>query len=413
MNLFHRVTASIVTLISVFVTMSCVQQEYEISEENLNLEVTIFEEGAQIPLGSTGEMNMKDMLETFGQSESAEHLNSTGENGEYFYEMSENLDLSECLTESGELTSEPVVRYLDLSSVRETMNFGSSDAALNNARLCVDFQTNIGKASVADLTITPYYDGVPSESITRRLEIQPSMTMEQMIHTKYWLGSNPDAVTEEYIFVDFPLHDFLRDIPDMIMLSMTAVNANNGDTKCVTKTTGESDGETGGATGGTTENAPEGYQLYAHCAFEVPLVFDNTTTINFSHTIDNIQETIQDVLEQGQLQLIGTVTNSFPLNIVLNAELLDQAGQAIALNGATITTVNIKAGTPANPETTKFDLSFGTIDSNTYERVSGVKFNFTATGVDGESITAECKLSVVLNAYIPNGVSVNLGDLLK
>ena len=171
MNLFHRVTASLVTLISVFATMSCVQQEYEISEENLNLEVTIFEEGAQIPLGSTGEMNMKDMLETFGQSESAEHLNSTGENGEYFYEMSENLDLSECLTESGELTSEPVVKYLDLSSVRESLNFGSSDAALNNARLCVDFQTNIGKASVADLTITPYYDGVLLESIIRCLEI--------------------------------------------------------------------------------------------------------------------------------------------------------------------------------------------------------------------------------------------------
>lgn len=405
MNLFHRVTASIVTLISVFATMSCVQQEYEISEENLNLEVTIFEEGAQIPLGSTGEMNMKDMLETFGQSESAEHLNSTGENGEYFYEMSENLDLSECLTESGELTSEPVVRYLDLSSVRETMNFGSSDAALNNARLCVDFDTNIGQASAADLTITPYYGDVPAESVTRRLEIQPSMSMDQMTQTKYWLGSNPDIASEDYIFVDFPVQDFLREIPDMIKISMTAVSDNSAEGKCVTKTDGESEG--------ATDNVPNGYKLYATCDFQVPIELSETSSFNFSYKIEinsDIKNALIDLFaKEGQLVFLGKVTNSFPLNIVLKAELVDKDDTAITTSLADI---YIPAGINA-PSETDINLSFGQIYSDNYNDISGVRFNFTATGVEGASITPECKLEVDLRVYVPNGVTVDLKDLLN
>ena len=45
---------------------SCVKEEYEISEENLNLEVTVFQEGVQIHLGYTEQLKIKDLLENFG-----------------------------------------------------------------------------------------------------------------------------------------------------------------------------------------------------------------------------------------------------------------------------------------------------------------------------------------------------------
>jgi hypothetical protein len=393
LNLFHRVTALIVAFVSVSAVMSCVQQEYEISEENLNLEVTLFQDGAQVPLGTTGEMNMKNLMEAFGHSEVAEHLNSIGENGEYFYEMSENLDLSECLTESGEFTSEPVVRYMDLSTVRETMNFGSSDAALNNARLCVDFDTNIGQASAADLTITPYYGGVPSESVTRRLEIQPSMSMEQMTKTKYWLGSNRDVASEDYIFVDFPIQDILKELPDMIKISMTAVNVKNGKSMGVTKA-----------------EIPADYRLEANCRFEVPLVFDETSQVTFSYTIENLQKVLTEVFATGNLIFTGTVINSFPLNITMNGELLDSAGKTIAVNGANMV---IPAGSVDNPVTTNIDFSFNNADLGTDKDISGVRLNFTATGVNGAAITSESTLEVSLQAYVPNGLPINLKDLLN
>ena len=393
LNLFHRVTALIVAFVSVSAVMSCVQQEYEISEENLNLEVTLFQDGAQVPLGTTGEMNMKNLMEAFGHSEVAEHLNSIGENGEYFYEMSENLDLSECLTESGEFTSEPVVRYLDLSTVRETMNFGSSDAALNNARLCVDFDTNIGQASAADLTITPYYGGVPAESVTRRLEIQPSMSMDQMTKTKYWLGSNRDVASEDYIFVDFPIQDILKELPDMIKISMTAVNVKNGKSMGVTKA-----------------EIPADYRLEADCRFEVPLVFDETSKVTFSYTIENLQNVLTEVFAKGNLIFTATVINSFPLEITMNGELLDSTGKTIAVNGANMV---IPVGSVDNPVTTDIDFSFNNNDLGTYTDISGVRLNFTATGVNGAAITSESTLEVSLQAYVPNGLPINLKDLLN
>ena len=40
---------------------SCVNEEYEVSEEKLNLEVTVFQEGVVLPLGSTSKIMVKDL----------------------------------------------------------------------------------------------------------------------------------------------------------------------------------------------------------------------------------------------------------------------------------------------------------------------------------------------------------------
>lgn len=391
MNFLHRVAASIVALVCVFAAISCVQQEYEISEDNLNLEVTVFQEGTEIPLGSTGELNMEDLMESFGQSGSSEYLKATGENGEYFFEMSETLDLAECLTESGTIQNE-VVKYLDLSSVREMFNFGSSDAALNDARLCVDFETNIADAAVVDLTIIPYYGTVPAESITRRLEIQPSESKDQMNHTKYWLGSNPDSASDEYVFVDFPVKDLLKEIPDMIEIRMTTVGADNAKNSCMTKA------------------VPENYKplLKADCTFQVPLNFDSTSQITFSYTITNLQQALTDIFAKGSLVFKGTVVNSFPLNIEVNAVLLDENGNAIAVNGANKT---IEAGSVESPKSTDFELSFEKSDLTADTTISGLRLDFTATGVEGAAITSESTLTVTLQAYIPDGVTIDLNNL--
>lgn len=394
MNLLHRVAALIVALLSMSSVLSCVQQEYEISEDNLNLEVTLFQDGAQVPLGTTGEMNMKNLMEAFGHSEAAEYLNVAGDNGEYFFEMSEKLDLSECLSESGDIQSEPIAKYFDLSSIFGTMNLGSSDAAWNDARICVDFQTNLGDASAADVTITPYYGNVPSASITRRLEIQPSGSMNHMTHTMYWLGSNPDCVADEYVYVDFPVQDILKEHPDMIKISMTAVGGKNSKSIGVTK----------------ADIPSSDYRLEANCTFEIPLVFDETSQVTFSYTIENLQNVLTEVFAKGNLIFTGTVINSFPLNIIMNGELLDSTGKTIAVNGANMV---IPAASVDYPVTTDIDFSFNNEDLGTYTDISGVRLNFTATGVNGAAITSESTLEVYLQAYVPNGLSLDLKDLLN
>jgi hypothetical protein len=93
----------------------------------------------------------------------------------------------------------------------------------------------------------------------------------------------------------------------------------------------------------------------------------------------------------------------------LKAELVDKDDKAITTSLADI---YIPAGINA-PSETDINLSFGQIYSGNYNDISGVRFNFTATGVEGASITPECKLEVDLRVYVPNGVTVDLKDLLN
>ena len=41
---------------------SCVNRKYELTEEKLNLEVTLFQEGVALPLGSTDRIMVKDAI---------------------------------------------------------------------------------------------------------------------------------------------------------------------------------------------------------------------------------------------------------------------------------------------------------------------------------------------------------------
>ena len=93
--LFNRVTMLFVTASIVFSTLSCVQEEYEISEENLNLEVTVFQEGVSIPLGSTEAIKVSDLLDEL-DPEIKEQLTIT--DGVYALSTSETFDFSEDLS---------------------------------------------------------------------------------------------------------------------------------------------------------------------------------------------------------------------------------------------------------------------------------------------------------------------------
>ena len=66
-----------------------------------------------------------------------------------------------------------------------------------------------------------------------------------------------------------------------------------------------------------------------------------------------------------------------------------------------------------HPVTTIIAIFFNHIDLSTDKDISGVRLNFTATGVNGAAITSESTLEVSLQAYVPNGLPINLKDLLN
>lgn len=75
---------------------SCVNEEYEVSEEKLNLEVTVFQEGVVLPLGSTSKIMVKDLMDKLDPEvadffeKNADGSYSIGMKGDY--DLSGNLD---------------------------------------------------------------------------------------------------------------------------------------------------------------------------------------------------------------------------------------------------------------------------------------------------------------------------------
>ena len=145
--LFNRVTMFFVTASIAFSSLSCVQEEYEISEENLNLEVTVFQEGVSIPLGSTEAIKVSQLLDEL-DPEIKEMFTAT--DGAYAFNMSETFDFSE-----------------DLSFLSESF-------AIDGFSTSEKFPFNLSDVDVSDVTV-PEID-IPFEQ--KLSEVIPSIDLE-------------------------------------------------------------------------------------------------------------------------------------------------------------------------------------------------------------------------------------------
>ena len=79
---------------------SCVNEEYTLSEDRINLEVTVFQDGLSVPLGSTSKIMLKDVKDSLLanlEDESLLEYFTVGANGEYGVALSDRLDLSDTL----------------------------------------------------------------------------------------------------------------------------------------------------------------------------------------------------------------------------------------------------------------------------------------------------------------------------
>ena len=68
---------------SIMAVTSCVNERYEISDDNLDLKVTIFQEGLSLPLGSTGKIRMDSIMNKIGLPEDFKQYLSEGADGSY------------------------------------------------------------------------------------------------------------------------------------------------------------------------------------------------------------------------------------------------------------------------------------------------------------------------------------------
>ena len=119
--------ATIFVVVSLFLFMtSCVQKEYEISEETMNLEVTVFQDGISLPLGSTKALTIGQLIDQFGD-EVKDMFALT--DGAYSFGMSDKFDFSDQLDFLSENFS------IDAFSTNESVPFNLADVDLSGVNV--------------------------------------------------------------------------------------------------------------------------------------------------------------------------------------------------------------------------------------------------------------------------------------
>ncbi len=120
----YRISAGIILLLA---SAACVNEEYEVSEDKMNLEVTVFQEGVSIPLGSTAAIKVKELEESLDE-EYREYLKAR-EDGVYSVYLADSFDLSDSL---GFLKS--MVKIDDISFSQDVA-FSLSDVDVSDVRI--------------------------------------------------------------------------------------------------------------------------------------------------------------------------------------------------------------------------------------------------------------------------------------
>lgn len=120
----YRISAGIILLLA---SAACVNEEYEVSEDKINLEVTVFQEGVSIPLGSTAAIKVKELEESLDE-EYREYLKAR-EDGVYSVYLADSFDLSDSL---GFLKS--MVKIDDISFSQD-VSFSLSDVDVSDVKI--------------------------------------------------------------------------------------------------------------------------------------------------------------------------------------------------------------------------------------------------------------------------------------
>ena len=95
----HRVAGVAALFVSLMSLGSCVNEQYEISQDRLDLNVTVFQEGVCLPLGSSEMIRLGSIIDQLELEEDIKKYLMTDESGAYSisYKAEEPLDMSEDL----------------------------------------------------------------------------------------------------------------------------------------------------------------------------------------------------------------------------------------------------------------------------------------------------------------------------
>lgn len=294
----------------------------------------------------------------------------------------------------------PVSQDVDLSEFSQSLNELAEDAVLdfNHVHLALDVKTNLGVPVNADVELVPYYDGRPDESKLIKLptlSIKAAASSEETVATRYWLA-NPgsrDRCPAGYEFVEADILGLLRDIPEKIDFRLNA--ATDLKKECVLEPSAD-------------------YVLTADYAFELPLEFGEDFNLTVRNTVEDIPSIVGQALSSGKIKLGGDITSSLPLGFELTVNMLDSEGNVVPMAEGCGKQAISPCGLDGSEVKTPLDLTLG-LKEGVKSEVTDIELVFKATsaGVSGVPVTEDSFLHANLKAILPEGLTLDLGDLME
>lgn len=179
-----------------FMTASCVNEEYDMSEDNLNLEVTPFEDGLTLPLGSTDPIKLKELLKDVDAD-----ILDVGENGAYSISFNDSFDMTDQLSSLTDLIDIPDVDF------SQKVSFQLNDIDVSDIK--VDAQDY---AFEHELSASVEAPEVTVPSVSERFEVAAGLSDYAPDASE--MAIDMDPVEHEMEFMSFS--DAIDDLPSII-----------------------------------------------------------------------------------------------------------------------------------------------------------------------------------------------------
>ena len=278
-------------------------------------------------------------------------------------------------------------QVVDLTSLPEILR--SKDVCLDvyNPYIVLDLNTNTGIPLNVTLSLVPYKDGapVPSSDMVAELVIPASESSDKSVSQKIWIGGINDGLGSDIHFVQANISNFLKLSPDSIHVSIEAGTD---------------------PAGISIFDATADYFVNMDYKLAVPLSFGPDFRVALSDTIDVSGAGIEDILQWNQVQLVGSVTNSLPLQFDIEILMLDASGAVIPAEQTkqTITSCNKDGSANVSP----LDILLAAKSATSLSPLEKMKISFViaSKGVSGVPITDESYVQASLSVKLPKGITL-------
>ncbi len=296
-----------------------------------------------------------------------------------------NIDIAK-LTGRVDYHVDPVRETVDLGDVADLLGDLGAEANLDfhRANLTLEVKTNMNIPVIADMKLIPYYNGKAdeNEAVTASMALNASSSVDK------------EEVTR-YTFEDEAILGLLKNIPEKLEIKLDAYT--DAEKDCVLEPN-------------------EDYTLKADYLFELPLAFGEEFEITYRDTIPNIPAIVGSLLAKGnQVKLTGEIENALPLGLDLQVNFLDSRGNVVPAADGCCTQIINSCGLDAAATKTPLDIMVAVKDGAAASDITALELVFNADSGDavGVAVTDQAYLKALLKVVLPEGITVDLKDLMN